>query len=147
MALELRAVDACTLDGCRLVTYSNGSSTGSGIALTGTVPALGTYTLCSSSLASALGAVCDRTTSLSFNGNDAVALECDGALVDVLGQIGFDPGSAWVGVNGSTQDATLRRRCDSEGPDADGTDAFDPDAGWLALPTDTFAGLGDPECG
>jgi predicted extracellular nuclease len=145
-ALELAGTPEAALDGCRLVTYSNGSTTGSGIALSGALSAVGAYTLCSSSLTAVLGTTCDRTTNLSMNGNDAVLLECDGAVMDAIGQIGFDPGTAWTGASGSTANATLRLRCDTE-PDRDPTDAFDPDERWLTLPIDTFEGLGDPICG
>ena len=33
-----------------------------------------------------------------FNGDDAVALSYNGVNIDVIGQIGFDPGSSWGGV-------------------------------------------------
>jgi hypothetical protein len=145
-ALEIGASMDSSLDGCRLLTYSNGSSTGSGLALSAVVPAGTVYTLCSSSLAALIGAACDRATNLSFNGNDALALECDGTTLDVFGQIGFDPGTAWLGQIGSTANATLRRRCASSA-DRDGSDGFDPDVDWLALPVDTFDGLADPACG
>jgi hypothetical protein len=145
-ALELVAVRASSLDGCRLLTFSNGAATSGSVALTGTVVAGSAYTLCSSALADLLGAPCDRATNLTFNGDDAVALECDGALLDVIGQIGLDPGTAWTGPSGSTLNTTLRRRCDRPDPDADGSDPFDPDATFAPLPIDTFDGLGDPAC-
>jgi hypothetical protein len=146
-ALELVAERASTLDGCRLVTYSNGSVTGGSIALDGNVAAGSAYTLCSTTLASLLGSACDRATNLTFNGDDAVALECDGAILDAIGQIGVDPGTGWTGPSGSTLNATLRRRCDRLAPDPDATDPFDPDTVFTPLPVDTFDGLGDPACG
>ncbi len=145
-ALELRGVPATALIGCQLATYSNGSSSPNTLALDGSIGASGVYVLCSSALANA-GAACDRSTNLSFNGNDAVALVCDGMSLDVIGQIGFDPGTAWTGVDTSTANQTLRRRCGVNVGDADGTDAFDPALEWAALPADTFDGLGDPTCG
>jgi hypothetical protein len=146
-ALELTAELASTLDGCQLVTYSNGSATGGSIALAGAVAAGSVYTLCSATLADLLGAVCDRATNLSFNGDDAVALACGGVTLDVIGQIGLDPGTAWLGPSGSTLNATLRRRCDHLAPEPDGTDPFDPDVVFTPLAVDTFDGLGDPACG
>jgi hypothetical protein len=86
-ALEIAAREASTLAGCRLVTYSNGALTGANIALDGVIARGGTYVLCSSSLATLLGDVCQRATNLSFNGDDAVALECEGTALDVIGQI------------------------------------------------------------
>jgi hypothetical protein len=146
-ALELVAGAASTLDGCRLVTYSNGSLTGASITLSGPVAQGAVYTLCSTTLAALLGEVCDRTTNLSFNGDDAVALECEGETIDVIGQIGVDPGTAWTGPSGSTVNGTLRRRCDLFAADPDGTDPFDPDLAFTPHPVDTFDGLGDPACG
>jgi predicted extracellular nuclease len=146
-ALELTAEVASSLDGCQLVTFSNGSPTGASIALAGNVAAGAVYTLCSTTLAELLGAACDRATNLSFNGDDAVALVCDGVTLDVIGQIGVDPGTAWTGPSGSTLNATLRRRCDHLAPDPDGADPFDPGVAFLPLPVDTFDGLGGPSCG
>jgi hypothetical protein len=146
-ALELTAEVASSLDGCELVTYSNGSTTGGSIALAASVPAGSVYTLCSTTLADILGMACDRATNLSFNGDDAVALACVGVTIDVVGQIGVDPGTAWVGPSGSTLNATLRRRCDHLAPEPNGTDPFDPDIAYAPLPVDTFDGLGDPTCG
>ncbi len=146
-ALELFAREDSTLDGCRLLTFSNGAASGAALGLSGPVAGSSVYTLCSSALGEVLGAVCDRTTNLGYNGNDAVALECDGELIDVIGQVGFDPGAAWAGAACTTQNATLRRRCGVEAGDQNGDDAFDPDAEWICLPTDSFDGLGDPTCG
>jgi hypothetical protein len=146
-ALELVAEVASSLDGCQLLTYSNGSATGGSIALTGTVDAGTVYTLCSTTLAELLGPACDRATNLSFNGDDAVAIVCDGVTLDVIGQIGVDPGTAWIGPSASTLNSTLRRRCDHFTPDPDGTDPFDPDIAYTPLAVDTFDGLGDPSCG
>ena len=144
-ALEIAARDASTLAGCRLVTYFNGSLTGSGIALDGVLARGAVTTLCSTALAALLGAPCARATNLTFNGDDAVALECDGVTLDVIGQLGVDPGDAWGDATASTLNQTLRRRCAS-GADADGSDAFEPARDWLALPLDTFEGVGVAEC-
>jgi hypothetical protein len=146
-ALELTASAASSLDGCQLVTYSNGSLTGGSIALAGSVAAGSVYTLCSTTLAELLGPACDRATNLSFNGDDAVALACDGVTLDVIGQIGVDPGTAWIGPSASTLNATLRRRCDHLAPDPDGGDPFEPDVTYTPFAVDTFDGIGDPTCG
>jgi hypothetical protein len=145
-ALELTAREASTLAGCRLVTYFNGASAGSNITLDGSLEAGGRYVLCSSLLATLVGAACDRATNLTFNGDDAVALECDGALLDVIGQVGVDPGDAWGSGDASTLNHTLRRSCRASAGDRDGSDPFDPAAEWTALGVDTFDGLGLAEC-
>jgi predicted extracellular nuclease len=145
-ALEIQAREASTLSGCRLVTYFNGASSGSGIALDGALAKGAVTTLCSTSLAALVGAPCARATNLTFNGDDAVALECGGALLDVIGQIGADPGDAWSSGDASTLNQTLRRRCSALSGDPNGTDGFDPTVEWTALPVDTFDGLGVAEC-
>jgi hypothetical protein len=145
-ALELTAREDSTLAGCRLVTYFNGAVAGTGIALDGAVPAGTTYVLCSSGLGSLLETACTRTTNLTFNGDDAVALECNGTTLDVIGQIGVDPGDAWADGEASTLNQTLQRRCAASLGDRDGSDAFQPAAEWVSLPVDTFDGLGTAEC-
>jgi hypothetical protein len=152
-ALELRATPGSELGGCQISTYYNGASTLSStstlntILLEGTVGPAGVYVLCSSSLASQPNVRCDRSTNLGFNGNDAVALACDGVVLDVIGQIGVDPGDGWSNGGASTANQTLRRRCDVNQGDANGSDAFDPTSEWVALPVDTFDGLGSADCG
>ena len=92
--------------------------------------------LCSSTLATAQPTACDRGTSLIFNGDDALALSCAGQVLDVIGQIGVDPGDSW-GL-GATLDHTLRRRCDVSVGRRDGSTPFEIDAEWLTLGVDTF---------
>jgi predicted extracellular nuclease len=145
-ALELAAREDSTLTGCRLATYFNGATMATGITLEGSLTAGSTYVLCSSGLGPVLETVCARTTNLTFNGDDAVALECDGTVLDVIGQIGVDPGDAWTNGETSTLNQTLRRRCTASLGDRDGSNAFDPAAEWAALPIDTFDGLGAAEC-
>ncbi len=91
----------------------------------------------------ALLAVADQlTANFLWNGNDAVALRHGGTIVDVIGQIGVDPGAAWGSGDTLTADHTLRRKPSVQGGDTDGTNAFDPSPEWLGLPVDTFDGLG-----
>jgi hypothetical protein len=145
-ALELTAREDSTLTGCRLVTYFNGATMGTGIALDGALAAGSTYVLCSSALGPQLESVCTRTTNLTFNGDDVVALECGGTALDVIGQVGVDPGDAWTSAEASTLNQTLRRLCTASLGDRDGSDAFDPAAEWAALTVDTFDGLGAADC-
>ncbi len=84
------------------------------------------------------------STSNFFNGDDAVALRNNltGALIDVIGQIGADPGSEWSGGGIGTQNETLRRVSSVFSGDPDGSDAFDPSLEWLGYAQDDFSGLG-----
>ena len=145
-ALEIQAREESTLAGCRLVTFFNGSSSGTGLALDGSLAKGSVTTLCSTALAALVGEPCARATNLTFNGDDAIGLECAGATLDVIGTIGADPGDAWSSKGGSTLNQTLRRRCDEGAGDPDGSDAFDPANEWTAYPVDTFDGLGVAEC-
>jgi hypothetical protein len=102
-----------------------------------------TFVLCNSNGAEGLLARCtQRSGGLTFNGDDAVSLICGGAVLDVIGQIGTDPGRAWSNQGVTTQNATIRRGCAFREGDTDGSDAFDPAAQWLGFPQDEFEGLG-----
>jgi hypothetical protein len=85
---------------------------------------------------------CDYLAStLNFNGDDAVELECNDLIFDIIGQPGIDPGTAWENGFVSTLDSTLRRKADvTVGNTSGGT--FDPSLEWDAFPQDTFDGLG-----
>ena len=90
--------------------------------------------------------------SIWYNGDDAVALvrvSPDTAFIDVIGQIGFDPGSEWGAGDQSTADNTLRRKITVCFGDPDGSNAFDPTIEWDGFATNTFDGLGShiPDCG
>lgn len=143
-ALELYALTASSLDGCELETYFNGKLEPARLALHGEVPAGETYVLCSSALGSSQPALCDRTTNLTFNGDDALGLRCGGVLLDVIGQIGVDPGSAWG--EGATADHTLRRRCDVSNGSSSGSEPFDPAEQWSSFGPDLYEDLGLRVC-
>jgi uncharacterized protein len=146
-ALEIAATRQTVLDSCKVEAYFNGSGTGSVIAsLSGSLAAGQVLTLCTSTLKDQLGAVCDQVGRLTFNGNDAVALACDGKILDVIGQIGVDPGTAWGSGSTTTVDHTLRRNCDVTSGDPSGLNAFDPSLEWQSFPIDTFTGLGSRGC-
>jgi hypothetical protein len=143
-ALEIYALEASSLEGCELQTYFNGKLEPARLALHGELAQGDVQVLCSSALAAAQPNACSRSTSLTFNGDDALALSCDGALLDVIGQIGVDPGDAWGA--GATADHTLRRRCSVAQGRSDGNQPFEIDAEWLTLGVDTFADLGVRSC-
>ena len=86
----------------------------------------------------------DQFTSAGiYNGNDAVALRKGIALVDVIGEIGLNPGDAGWGTDPTnTTDNTLRRKPTIEAGDTNGSDAFDPAAQWDGFAQNTVAGLG-----
>ena len=127
--------------------YFNGSSTaGLTINLTGILPSGGTYVVAQSSADPTILAVADQTNGAGwFNGDDAIVLRqggTDGLILDVIGQVGTDPGSAWGSGATTTQNQTLRRRLNFCVGDTNPDDAFDPATEWEGLATDTFDGLG-----
>lgn len=132
------------LSGYDIVIYANGSSTvSSTITLSGTIASYGTFVVANpSSNATILAGANLTSTSVSFNGDDAVALRKVGVNIDVIGQIGFDPGTEWVSGGVSTLDNTLIRNFAIQIGDSNGSDAFNPAAEWTGYATDYIADLG-----
>ncbi len=98
-----------------VLIYANGSnSVTNTIALTGTLLSEDVFVLANSSAGATLLGLADQTSSsLTFNGDDALVLRVGGALgniLDVVGQIGFDPGTFWGTEPNTTLDHTLRRQ-------------------------------------
>ncbi|HEY0467475.1 MAG TPA: hypothetical protein VGC79_24915 [Polyangiaceae bacterium] len=146
-ALEITAQTRAVLDGCKVSSYFNGKTEATVVAtLSGVLEAGQVLTLCTSTLKEKLPAVCNQVGNLTFNGDDVISLSCGGVILDVIGQIGVDPGLAWGSDPNTTADHSLRRECSASSGDADGSDAFDPSAHWQALPIDTFDGLGTRGC-
>jgi uncharacterized protein len=113
------------------------------IPLTGTVANGDVFVLAQSAANATILAQADQTNGSGwFNGDDAVLLRKDGAVVDSIGQLGFDPGTEWGTGLTSTADNTLRRKETIEAGDTNATDTFDPSVEWNGFATDTFGDLG-----
>ncbi|HXV34596.1 MAG TPA: Ig-like domain-containing protein [Gaiellaceae bacterium] len=113
------------------------------IPLTGTVASGDVYVLAQSAAGPAILAQADQTNGAGwFNGDDVVVLLKGGAIVDVIGQLGVDPGTEWGTGLTSTADNTLRRKASIEAGDTNAVDAFDPSVEWDGFATDDFTGLG-----
>ncbi len=127
-----------------LQLYFNGGTSPATIALSGTLDPGDVYVVAHSAADPAVLAVADLTTgALTFNGDDAVALTNGAGVLDVVGQIGVDPGVAWWGTGlTSTANHTLRRRPSVCTGDPDGSDPFDPAGEFDGFEQDTFDGLG-----
>ncbi len=135
--------------GYMLAFYFDGSTMiGGGVPLVGVVPPSGTWVVTPTNASAPLLAKANQSFGTTwFDGNDAVALLHSGMAVDVIGQIGMDPGTAWGSGASTTADHTLRRKAGVTSGDGTGTDAFDPSAEWDAYPIDTFDGLGSVGAG
>ena len=159
-----------SLVGYSVGRFRDGSGSPMLVALTGTVPSYGTYVVVvdkrdpngtglEAPVDAALEAVADTfvnpvyvqsNSPFYFNGDDAVPLtKGDGTvIVDLVGRIGEDPGTAWSDANGTwwTTDKTLIRKPTILQGDSDGLDAFLPEVEWDSLPENTFTELGWHVC-
>ncbi len=136
---------AVDLSAYTLELYANGSSTPSQtMTLSGTVAHGDVYVIAHPNADAAILAQADATDSnvINFNGDDAVVLKQNGTVIDAIGQVGDDPGSAWSNNGVSTKDMTLRRKTTISTGDNDASDAFDPSVEWDGYAKDTFDGLG-----
>ncbi|MEO6903306.1 MAG: ExeM/NucH family extracellular endonuclease [Bacteroidia bacterium] len=136
VAIDLAAADY------KIEMYFNGSTTvGLTIPLIGTIVNNGVFVLAH---ASAVLPINPNQTSNAnwFNGDDAIMLKRGTTVLDVIGQIGFDPGTEWgVGLV-STADNTLRRKNNFCLGDTNCFNVFDPSIEWDGFSTNDFSGLG-----
>ena len=147
-ALEIYNGTGASIDlgtgGYNIQMFFNGSATaGLTINLTGTVTNDDVYVVAQASANATILAQADLTNSSGwFNGDDAVVLRKGETIIDVIGQIGIDPGTEWGSGLTSTADNTLQRKSTICAGDPDGTDAFDPATEWDGFATDTTDNLG-----
>ena len=116
------------------------------IALAGSVIDGDVFVLADEDSHTTILSAADQTSAETFyNGDDVVVLKRGGAggtIVDVIGQLGPDPGTEWGTGDTSTADNTLRRQASTCGGDTNPDDTFDPVMEWIGYPADTFDGLG-----
>ena len=138
-----------TAGGYKVEMYFNGSSSPLvSIYLYGTVPNGDVFVLAHENAAAAILAAADQVNYNQANwysGDDAVVLRHNGNVVDVIGQIGFDPGGQWGNGDTSTEANTLRRRPGICSGDTNTSDAFLPAETWMGFPLNSFDGLGTHE--
>jgi len=147
-ALEIynaSGVDA-ELANCAVEIYFNGAAVpGTTVDLAGTVAFDDVYVVCDEDIVDP--SACDLfVADTVFNGDDAVELICGPTTLDIIGQIGFDPGSQWTAMGVGTQNETIRRDCAVTAGDANGMDAFDPSAEWTSFAQDDLTDLGQYVC-
>ena len=76
-----------------------------------TIPAGGVYTIANGQALAGILSVADTTSTITFfNGDDAVVLFKNTDTLDIIGKVGFDPGTNWTVGTGSTLDYTLVRK-------------------------------------
>ncbi|MCD8480418.1 MAG: hypothetical protein LRZ88_09485 [Candidatus Cloacimonetes bacterium] len=112
------------------------------LELSGTLAPGDVYVIANASAVAEILAEADITATVTyFNGDDALALRCmnPDTIIDVIGEIGNDPGSGWAvaGVDNATVDKTLIRKPTVTTGNTDwaaqqGTDADDSE--WIVMP-------------
>jgi len=108
-----------------------------------TLAPLSTLVACNSASGAELLARCNvKDALLSFSGNDALVLRCGGNVLDSIGQVGMNPGTAWGAGAITTADHTLRRRPHIFVGRPTATAPFDPAQEWDSFVKDTFLDLG-----
>ena len=123
--------------------FNGSSSAGLNIGLTGVVAAGDVYVVAQSLASASILAQADQTNAAGwYNGDDAVVLRRGVEVIDVLGQVGLDPGTEWGAGLTSTADNTLRRQPGICGGDTNSADGFVPASEWDGFATDTFGDLG-----
>ncbi|HRH01891.1 MAG TPA: lamin tail domain-containing protein [Bacteroidia bacterium] len=130
-----------SLSGYSLELYANGTSTATNtLNLTGTLAAFDVYVVANSQSTAPVLAAADITSAVcAFNGNDAIALKHNGNVIDVVGEIGVNPGTSWTVGAGSTLDYTLVRNASVDGPSNLWTSV---QSQWIINPVNTVSNLG-----
>lgn len=151
-----------SMNNYRLVRFSNGSAVGSDSTdLVGSISAYGTFVIsygaegtsgaCSPAL-QALAQQLDHAypNPTSMNGNDALALVRISPYqrVDIFGEIGFDPGTAWSDATGKwwTSNHSLQRKSTVLKGVTVNPLTFSVTVEWDSLPVNNFSNVGIHNC-
>lgn len=144
---------AVNLSDYQIMLFSNGSATPNITnTLSGTLNNLSTIVYQNSSAVVYTGAA-TNATAVGFNGDDAVALYkiSSGSYVDIIGNIGCDPGSAWTSGSNTTANKTLVRNsgvCGGVTVDPGNSPCDFPTLGteWTVYNQDDVSHLGSHTC-
>lgn len=131
----------------RLALYANGKpltdAPTNSLALQGTLAPGASLVLANPSANAEILAKANQTSgNLVFNGDDALVLYRGSEIVDSFGQVGVDPGTAWVSGSVSTLDMTLRRKATVNQGRTDAAGPFNPALEYVAAAKDDASGLG-----
>ena len=148
-AVELSNVGSSVIDlsEYRLALYANGKpltdTPTNSLALQGTLAPGASLVLANPSANAEILAKATQTSgNLVFNGDDALVLYRGSEIIDSFGQVGGDPGTAWVSGGVSTLDMTLRRKATVTTGRVDAASPFDPALEYVTAPKDDASGLG-----
>jgi endonuclease I len=134
------------LTGYSVAMYSNGATDAKyTLALTGVLTSKGTLVIYNKGAENAFKVAAGIESNITgFNGDDALLLTLNGAVVDSFGQFGTDPGTSWSNGDFNSKDKTLRRKNSVIAGDKTPSDEY-PGSGiseWIVLDKDTSDGLG-----
>lgn len=150
--LEIYNASAATInlgaEGYEIRIYNNGASTTTpadiyplqGILAPGEV-----HVICNENAGPDLLTQADQTApepDFIFSGDDFIELSNNQGILDGIGRLGEDPGTAWTGGGCSTQNASLIRNSQVRVGDSNPNDPFDPSLEWTCQPKNTWAYLG-----
>ena len=139
------SLEAVELDGMNVCIFKNGSEVaGQTLALFGSLPSCETLLISNNKADAALTNVADLVSAkIDFTGNDAVVLIKGDEILDIIGVIGEDPGTAWpIGeyATGTANHTIIRYPYINRGS------ATWKSAQWEVLEKDFFNDLKNHEC-
>lgn len=114
--------EVVALEDYSISVYFNGSTTASQTySLSGFLGSGDVIVIANNQASDAILAQADFSSGvISFNGNDAVALNFNESPIDIVGVIGINPGNSWeVFPDGTTENHTLIRNADVLSPETD----------------------------
>ena len=144
-AMEIYNPTGASVDLSDYVVYraNNGAATpGDSLHPTGMLASGDVYVLGNASGDPLILAQTDTTTTITFyNGDDAIWLvnKVSGDTVDIIGEIGVDPGTNWTVGTGATSEYTLVRKVTVQSGTTDWTTSVGQ---WDVYPQNTFTHLG-----
>ncbi|MFA6721471.1 MAG: lamin tail domain-containing protein, partial [Candidatus Cloacimonadaceae bacterium] len=130
---------------------SNGSPTWSAtnsVTLSGTLANNDVFVIANAGAGPDIQAVADMTHTVTYyNGNDCLGLFHGDTLIDIIGVLGTDPGTAWpvAGTDGATLNHTLIRKPDVSQGNTDwiaGAGTNMDNSEWIVHPQDYIVDLG-----
>ncbi|MFM9983590.1 MAG: PKD domain-containing protein [Flavobacteriales bacterium] len=143
-ALELYnpAGTAIDLSNYEIRLYANGATTPTNsLSLTGTLAWQSVFVVANAMSSATILSIADITSGVcNFNGDDALGLYKNDVLIDVIGEIGVDPGAFWIVGSGAMQDYTLVRKFAIDGPEMAWSIAQNE---WDVFDLDDISQLGD----
>lgn len=123
------------------IAFNGADEAAGSFVLTGTLAPADVFVISHPSADAAINDVADMTSSLLFNGDDAIWIEkiSTADTLDIIGIIGNDPGTSWTVSGGNTRNHTLVRAVSVQQGNVDWDMAS---VEWNAFPSNTTSYIG-----